>query len=32
VIRTDRIDLGTEMLLMRLGQQLDLTSPRFTWA
>jgi hypothetical protein len=32
VIRTDSIDLGTEMLLMRLGTQLDLTSPRFTWA
>ena len=28
VIQTDRVDLGTEMLLMRLGRQLDLTSPR----
>jgi hypothetical protein len=32
VLQTDRIDLGTEMLLARLGTQLDLTSPRFTWA
>ena len=32
VIQTDRVDLGTEMLLMRLGKQLNLTSPRFTWA
>ena len=32
VIQTDRVDLGTEMLLMRLGKQLDLPSPRFTWA
>jgi hypothetical protein len=32
VIQTDRIDLGTEMLLTRLGVQLDRSSPRFAWA
>ena len=32
VIQTDRVDLGTDMLLTRVGSQLDLASPRFTWA
>jgi hypothetical protein len=32
VIQTDRIDLGTEMLLSRMARHLALTSPRFSWA